>query len=321
MEQEYAERSTKVADVRTWVDGEGGEFGSHLAEVGKSLKGELLGIEKYSITRRVFEQLLETSSARDIRDAADLILSMRMIKDERERRLMRAAGRVAVVMGEAAIAALTDGVREYELALAALDAGTRVSAQLFTDDGSDDPYSSPVISNLMIISSGSDITMPHKRPTMRQIRKGDSVYLCFCTTAGFKGYHITYDRQVTLGEPTDQQIRLHDRVLAAQAAALAALRPGVAAQDVHSAARKVIEESGYRVDYRSGRGIGLSFLEPPEFKDGDTTLLRPGMAFAVDGGALDPGHYASRVGDSVLLTDSGFECLTDSPRGIRAVDT
>lgn len=319
MEQEYAEKSTWIKDIRVWVDGVGGEYGPHLADLARGLRGRPLGIEKYAISARVIERLSVVAPAARVVDGTVLVARMRMIKDEYELGIMRAAGKVAVAMGEAAIAAIRDGVPEYEITLAAMVAGTRKSAELFGNDEMADPYMSPVISNLMIMSSGPDITMPHKRPTIRRVRKGESVYLCFCTTAGFKGYHLTYDRQVMLGEPTPRHLKLHERVMAAQAAALAALRPGIRAEAVHAAARKVVEEAGYRVDYRTGRGLGLSFLEPPEFKDGDTTVLQAGMVFSVDGGGLEPGFYGTRVGDSVVITESSYELLTEFPREIRVV--
>jgi Xaa-Pro aminopeptidase len=102
--------------------------------------------------------------------------------------------------------------------------------------------------------------------------------------------------------------------VAAQQAALSELRPGAIAEDVHRAADAVYRSAGYGAAYRTGRAFGYSFLEEPQLKDGDTTRIEPGMCFAVDGGITVEGDFGARVGDSVVVTEDGFEYLTDFPR-------
>ena len=63
----------------------------------------------------------------------------------------------------------------------------------------------------------------------------------------------------------------------------------------------------------------MSYLEAPELKAGDRTLLRPGMTFAVDGGISIDGECAGRIGDSVVVTESGCDYLTDYPRELSVV--
>jgi Xaa-Pro aminopeptidase len=110
---------------------------------------------------------------------------------------------------------------------------------------------------------------------------------------------------------------IYEIALKAQAAALAMIRPGVAAEDVHFASLEVYQSAGFGICYRTGRGVGYSFLEKPEFKDGDKTPLQAGMTFAVDGGITIPGEFGARVGDSVVVTEDGFEYLTPYPKELR----
>ena len=105
-------------------------------------------------------------------------------------------------------------------------------------------------------------------------------------------------------------------VIEAQQAALAAIRPGVTAEAVHLAAEEVTRDAGFGPAYRTGRGIGYSFLEEPQLKHGDKTPIEAGMTFAVDGGITIPGEFGARVGDSIVVTESGFEFLTDFPRAL-----
>ena len=86
------------------------------------------------------------------------------------------------------------------------------------------------------------------------------------------------------------------------------------AQDVAAAANAVYEERGYETGYRTGRSIGVAYLEAPELKAGDMTVLRPGMTFAVDGGISIDGVTAGRIGDSIVVTDTGCDYITEYPR-------
>jgi len=97
------------------------------------------------------------------------------------------------------------------------------------------------------------------------------------------------------------------------------IRPGVLAEDVHFASLEVYHGAGFGICYRTGRGVGYSFLEQPEFKDGDKTPLQAGMTFAVDGGITIPGKFGARVGDSIVVTDDGFEYLTPYPKQLQVL--
>ncbi len=61
-------------------------------------------------------------------------------------------------------------------------------------------------------------------------------------------------------------------------------KPGVTAESIAQAANEVYAERGYETGYRTGRSIGMAYLESPELKEGDKTILQAGMTFAVDGG-------------------------------------
>jgi Xaa-Pro aminopeptidase len=106
----------------------------------------------------------------------------------------------------------------------------------------------------------------------------------------------------------------------AQQAAIAAVRPGVTAESIAQAANEVYRERGYETGYRTGRSIGMAYLESPELKEGDQTLLKAGMTFAVDGGISVDGKLGGRIGDSIVVTEHGFEYLTEYPRKLLVVN-
>ena len=92
------------------------------------------------------------------------------------------------------------------------------------------------------------------------------------------------------------------------------------AESVADAANAVYSDRGYATGYRTGRSIGMSYLEAPELKAGDTTILQTGMTFAVDGGISVDGKLGGRIGDSIVVTETGADYLTDYPREILVVD-
>jgi Xaa-Pro dipeptidase len=84
---------------------------------------------------------------------------------------------------------------------------------------------------------------------------------------------------------------------------------------VHTAYAEVIQNAGYDYPFRCGRSTGFSFLEKPQLVTGDTTVIQPGMVFAVDG-SVSIDNFRAQVGDSVIITSTGWEPLTKHPKSL-----
>ena len=95
---------------------------------------------------------------------------------------MKDAGKIATAMMTAAHDSLSEGAKEFESALAVIDAGSRKAASFLTDKGWD-RFVSPMIRNLQILQSGKDATMVHRRASVKAYEKFDPVYFCFCNMA------------------------------------------------------------------------------------------------------------------------------------------
>jgi Xaa-Pro aminopeptidase len=309
---------TWVDDVTTWEDAGPNRWEKVLERALGDRPGRI-GVEAAAlpaIVRAWFDEKLPGTKLHDV--SAELV-AMRMIKSPQEIEVMRQAGRIAGAMMGAAEGALAEGAPEYEAALAVIDAGTRQAASFLTAKGWE-AFISPMIHNLQIMQSGRDTSMVHRRASVKPLERGDPVYFCFCNMAEFKQYKLGFDRMFFIKELSDVAARVQQAAIDAQQAAIAAVRPGVTAEAIAEAANVVYRERGYETGYRTGRSIGMSYLEAPELKAGDRTVLRPGMTFAVDGGISVDGRLGGRIGDSIVVTETGADYLTDYPREILVVD-
>lgn len=314
MESEMVGAMTWVEDIRVWED-----IGERTW--GKALAGALgqaptdIWVEKGTLPAIVRNHLDDTYPGVPLRDISPVLGAMRTIKTPFEIGIMKEAGQIAGAMMGAAHDSLQAGAQEYESALAVIDAGSRKAAQFLTDKGWD-RFVSPMIHNLQILQSGADASMVHRRASVKAYQKFDPVYFCFCNMAQFKQYKLGFDRMFHIGDVKDKDRDVQLAAIEAQQAAIAAIRPGVVAEDVAAAANEVYRARGYSTGYRTGRSIGVAYLEAPELKAGDKTVLRPGMTFAVDGGISVDGLTAGRIGDSIVVTETGVDYITQYPREI-----
>ncbi|MGW7408140.1 aminopeptidase P family protein [Streptomyces sp. NPDC054833] len=171
-----------------------------------------------------------------------------------------------------------------------------------------------------IVGSGPNGANPHHEVGDRVIRHGDMVVLDF---GGLKdGYGSDTSRTVHVGEPTDEERKVHDIVRAAQEAGFGAVRPGDACQEVDRAARAVIADAGYGEYFihRTGHGIGVTTHEPPYMIEGETQPLVPGMCFSVEPGIYLPGRFGVRIEDIVTVTADGGRRLNNTTRDMVIVD-
>ncbi|MGA5186049.1 aminopeptidase P family protein [Actinospica acidiphila] len=171
-----------------------------------------------------------------------------------------------------------------------------------------------------IVASGPNGANPHHEAGDRRIGRGDMVVLDF---GGLKdGYGSDTSRTVHVGEPTEEERRVHDLVREAQEAGFRAVRPGAACQDVDRAARAVIADAGYGEYFvhRTGHGIGVTTHEPPYMIEGEERPLVPGMCFSVEPGVYLPGRFGVRIEDIVTVTEDGGRRLNDTERGMVIVD-
>ena len=297
-------------DLTLWLDGEDGEWRSPLEKVLTRHQNGNIGVDYFDMPRLVFDFIAKERNPDTVTDITPIISHMRMVKSTEEIQVAKHAGEIAVAMLKGAYEAAGIGVAEHEVALAVYNAGTRKAAELL-ETHYDDGLTSPLLHFQQIVTSGTRTSLPHQRATMRKLEKNDPLFLCFCGIINFREFKLGFDRVLYIGQPKESDARLWDIALRAQAGALSAISPGAIAEDVCKEYAEVIRSSGLECSFRAGRSVGYSYNEAPQLAMGDKTKLVPGMVFAVDGSVNDPGVSRAQTGDSIVVTDNGYEMLTN----------
>jgi Xaa-Pro dipeptidase len=166
----------------------------------------------------------------------------------------------------------------------------------------------------MIVVAGPNGADPHAGPSDRPLQPGD--LMTIDCGAVLDGYIADITRTWAVGQVAGELRKVYEVVRQANVAGRAAARPGVAAQEVDRAARRVIEDAGYGEFFfhRTGHGLGIETHEPPYIVEGNKQLLEPGMVFTVEPGVYLPGVGGVRIEDDVVITHDGAESLTVFPR-------
>jgi len=165
-----------------------------------------------------------------------------------------------------------------------------------------------------IVAFGPHGAEPHYEPAATKLKPGQSIVCDF--GALHRRYVSDITRSFHFGPRDDEMKAVHETVEAAQNAALAAIRPGVPAREVHLAAEGVINASPWkgRLTHGVGHSIGLAVHDGWNYGAKADDLLEEGMAFTVEPGIYLPGKGGVRIEDDIVVTKDGFEFLTTAPR-------
>lgn len=170
----------------------------------------------------------------------------------------------------------------------------------------------------LLVQTGENSSNPHGATTDRALQAGE--FLLIDYGAKFGDYPADITRTFLIGEPTAEQQKIYDTVLAANEAAKAIVAPGVKMGDIDKAARDVINAAGYGeyFTHRTGHGLGLDTHEPiPQIAAGVEDVLEAGMVFTIEPGIYLPKVGGVRIEDNILVTETGKEVLTSYKRELK----
>ncbi|MGH8617363.1 MAG: aminopeptidase P N-terminal domain-containing protein [Burkholderiales bacterium] len=272
----------------------------------------------------------------EIRDVRTLLDEMRLVKDAHELATMRRAAAITADAHRRAMRLARPGTREYE-----------VEAELmheFRRRGAQAPAYTP------IVAGGANACVLHYVENNALLNDGELLLIdAGCEVDGYAA-DVTRSFPVN-GRYSGPQRELYEVVLAAQAAAIAEVKPGAAWEAPHDAAVKtlargfvdaglcqgsvdaVIESGDYKRFYmhRTGHWLGLDVHDAGDYKrDKAWRPLVPGMVLTVEPGCyVRPGegvperywNTGIRIEDDVAVTAGGCVVLTaDAPKSVAEIE-
>lgn len=173
-----------------------------------------------------------------------------------------------------------------------------------------------------IVACGSGAADPHDRGS-GPLSAGEPIIVDIFPKSKATGYHSDMTRTFSKGQPSERIREWYDLTREALEAALEAVEPGVTGADVHEAASEVYETAGeptLRSDpetetgfiHSTGHGVGLDVHESPSLSPSGGEL-EAGHVITVEPGLYDPAYGGVRIEDIVVVTEDGYENLTDYP--------
>ena len=259
-----------------------------------------VGLEDHVISWAQQRAMSERLAPSEIVPSGTLVEDLRRSKDAGEVDRIRAACALADAALAGVLPSLASAPTERELALA-------IEVEMRGLGASGASFET-------IVASGPHSAMPHARPTDRRIVGGDLVVLDFGCVVD--GYCSDITRTVAFGDPGPEARRLFDVVMAANDAGRAAVAVGADCASVDAAARSVIDSAGLGEAFLhgTGHGVGLEIHEAPRVAKTARATLVEGDVVTVEPGVYVTGAGGVRIEDTVVVTASGAESLTRSPK-------
>jgi creatinase len=247
--------------------------------------------------------------------AADC-MKLRMVKSAEEIEFIKNGAQVCDVGAAALVAAVHEGVPEYEVALASTQAMVREIAKRY-------PHTE-LMDTWTWFQSGINTDGAHNPVTTRKVQKGDILSLnCFSMISG---YYTALERTLFFGEVDAASLKLWEVNVRVHEEGQKLVKPGMRCCDVALELNKIYEEYGL-LQYRTfgyghsfgvlshyyGREAGLEFREDIE------TVLEPGMVVSIEPMIMLPeglpGAGGYREHDILVVTENGHQNITGFPYG------
>ncbi|MGA8941727.1 MAG: Xaa-Pro peptidase family protein [Thermoactinomyces sp.] len=277
-----------------------GSIFSEVAKVCRKIGLNQLAFEQDHLTYGEVIQLREMLEEIETVPAGGLVEELREVKEPEELLIMKEAAKIADEAFAQIVQEIRPGMKEREVALR-LEV---IMRELGAISSSFDT----------IVASGWRSALPHGVASDKVIEKGDFVTMDY--GAYYKGYASDITRTVLMGKPDPKQKEIYEIVLEANRRAIEGVRPGKTGKEIDAIARDYIREHGYG-DYfghGTGHGLGMEVHEEPRVSSRGDKPLVPGMVITIEPGIYLPDFGGVRIEDDLIVTESGYEKITGSPK-------
>jgi Xaa-Pro dipeptidase len=335
----FTRRVHELTREATWIDrtvsaGGFGEMSRALDDLGLSLpQGAVLGVEQDVLPYRLVESLKKRLEGVRLENVSPTVLRQRLVKDDGELARIRKAVELWKRGHEAIMQILAVGVAEYEVA-AAMENAARLGGgdgmvwprrwDSFLPAGgivASGPNAWVVSGEAMTVTGvGLNQGLPWG-PSSRRLEGGDLVVVDF--TLSYEGYHCDVTRTYCVGEPSQEQRDLWERLLELHLRVVDQVRPGVTGEELYLSARGLAEEAGLIDNFMGvgsergsyiGHSIGLEVDEWPVLGAGYDEPLPVGAVITIEPKFMVPGLGGVMVEDDLVVTPGGHEVISTLER-------
>lgn len=308
LETYIASKSSNVTEVRAWDDHENPFEVTREFLRQNNWLNKRIGLEKTCKYLPVseYEKLIAALGV-EVADGSGIVESSRLIKSQTEIEFIRKAAEFTAAGMRSGMEALGVGVSENQVAGAVYEA--------MASAGSENPSGGP------IVTGGWKSGVPHSNFFRLKLQEGDAVL--FEHGGAYNRYNAALMRTGVIGPKYDPEIKvMYDICVEALEAAIATIKPGVTSGEVDEACRGIIERAGYYDCFRKRTGYSIGVGYPPswmeahifDLKKDDPRPLQAGMVFHIPPALRKYGQFGVGVSETVLVTETGCESLTQFPR-------
>lgn len=282
-----------------------GPLDALVTAIDEQTDGTRIAIEKQGFEPNDYARVEAELDSYDIEPAADNFHEVRRVKSDEEIRRLRRSAEITETSMEEAMAALEPGTTERELAA---DFRARVC-----EKGGEPLF--------LTVGFGDRTAYTHPLPGDREIQEGDLVrwdggctYESYCSDIGrtfaFRSADAAFERK-------------YEALYAGLDAALSELGDGVETEAVYEAGLEAVRSHGVEAlaefdPFHLGHGIGVEIYDPPTIVPG-AGQIRENMVMCVEPPYNELGHGGFLIEDEIVVTQDGFEKLTDAPETLPIV--
>lgn len=269
----------------------------HLVSILNRVKIKKLSFESMDIKFAAYERLKKLLKNIALKPQINLVEKIRERKDDTEISEIRKAINIADYGFREARKRIIEQRSEKEVAMYAEIAVKKKGA-----DG---------LSFNPIVASGVRGALPHAAPSNNKIKKNELIVVDFGVT--LNGYNSDQTRTFCLGKVSRKVKDIYNIVKDANLEAISKVKSGVFVKDIDNTARDFIKKKKYGryFTHGTGHGVGLQIHEAPSLGPKSNEVLEKGMIITIEPGIYIEGICGVRIEDMVLVTDKGFEVLTD----------
>lgn len=261
---------------------------------------QVLGFEGMHTNYACFLKLADIFKGIKLVSVEQLVENLRLVKNEDETNMLKKSCKTADNAFEKVLPSIKVGMTELEIA-------AMLEYEMKRCGASGTSFET-------IVASGKRSAMPHGTATTKRIENGDFVVMDFGCIYG--GYCSDITRTVAVGNVSDKQRDIYNKVLTVQEECLKLIKPGEMAKNIDLSARKMFKiwEIDRFFGHSLGHGVGLDIHELPTLSSKSPYILEKGMIVTDEPGIYIENEFGVRIEDTVAVTENGCERLTTSSK-------